>query len=121
MATLAVLGTVEAPGDRCHPPPAGAFASVPQRSWGFVALGPMTTRSNRPVPAAVVYGASGGAGTTTVVVPLVVLTQPGHVGGHRVLVDFGSGAFDVLGRPPYKPPAQTGAHRSPVGADCGRS
>ena len=62
----------------------------------------MTTRSNRPVPTAVVCGTSGGAGTTTVAVPLAVLTQAGHVGSHGVLVDFDSGVFDVLGQPPLQ-------------------
>ena len=43
-----------------------AFVSVPD---GFVVCGLMTTRSNRPVPTAVVFGISDGAGTTTVAVP----------------------------------------------------
>ena len=81
----------------------------------------MTTRSNRPVPTAVVCGTSGGAGTTTVAVPLAVLTQADHVGGHSVLVVFVSGAFDVLGQPPYKPPGLAAARRSPIGANCGGS
>ena len=81
----------------------------------------MTTRSNRPVPPVVVCGTSGSAGTTTVAVPLAVLTQTGHPGGHSVLVDFDSGAFDVLGQPPYMLPGRATAHRGPIGANCGGS
>ena len=69
----------------------------------------------------VVYGACGGAGTTTAAVPLAVLTQPGRPGGHSVLVDFDARAFDVLGQSRYKPPGRTAAHPSPAGADCGGS
>ena len=61
----------------------------------------MTTRSNGPVPTVVVYGASGGVGTTTVAAAMAMLTQAGHDRGHTVLVDFDSRAFDVFGEPPY--------------------
>lgn len=64
-------------------------------------------------------GTTGDAGTATVAVPLVVLTQAGHPGGHAVLVDFDAQAFDALGQPPYMSPGCTAAHRSPIGADCG--
>ena len=122
LATLAVVSTVGASGG---PPPAGcvrerssAFVSVP---GGFVALGLMTTRSNSPVPPVVVCSTSGFAGTTTVAVPLAVLTQAGHPGGHSVLVDFDCRAFAVLGQPSYILPGRATAHRSPIGADCGGS
>lgn len=65
----------------------------------------MTTRSPRRVPTVVVYGASGGVGTTTVAAALAMLTQAGHASGHTVLVDVDGRAFDVLGRPPYTPGA----------------
>ena len=69
----------------------------------------MTTRSNGPVPTVVVYGASGGVGTTTVAAAMAMLTQAGHDRGHTVLVDFDSRAFDVLGQPPYSDISQPGA------------
>lgn len=74
----------------------------------------MTTRSNRPVPTVVVYGASGGVGTTTVAAAMAMLTQAGHAGGHTVLVDFDYRAFDVFGQPPYSDISEPGAthHRS---------
>lgn len=104
LATLAVNGTVEGVGR----PALGsiAFASVPLRSWGLRSLGPMTTRSNRPSPTARACAISGGAGTTTVAVPLTVPTHS-HLRGHRVMVDFDSRALDVMGQPP-KQPAATG-------------
>ena len=77
----------------------------------------MTARSNRPVSTAVVRGASGGAGTTRVAVPLATLTQPGRRGGHRVLVGFEGDAFGVLSWPP----GWAAAHQSPVGAHYGGS
>lgn len=80
-------------------------------------MGPMTTRSNRPVPAAVVWGTSGGAGTTGLAVPLAALTQP-TPRGYRVLVGLDSRVFDVLDRPPCELPGLAVARRSPVGADC---
>lgn len=69
----------------------------------------MATRSNRPVPTVVVYGASGGVGTTTVAAAMAMLTQAGHDRGHTVLVDFDSRAFDVLGEPPYSDISEPGA------------
>lgn len=74
----------------------------------------MTAGSNRPVPTVVVYGASGGVGTTTVAAAMAMLTQAGHGAGHTVLVDFDSRAFDVLGQPPYSDVSEPGAihHRS---------
>lgn len=69
----------------------------------------MTTRSNRPVPVVVVYGASGGVGTTTVAAAMAMLAQAGHGAGHTVLVDFDSRAFDVLGQPPYSDMSEPGA------------
>ena len=80
----------------------------------------MTTRSNRPVPTARACAISGGAGTTTVAVPLTVSTHS-HLSGHRVLVDFDSRALDVMGQPPYNPPRRVAAHRSYSGADRGGS
>lgn len=65
----------------------------------FVVLGPMTTRSSRSVPAVVVHGTCGGAGTTTVAVPLATLARAGH----SALIDCDSGALNVLGQPPDKP------------------
>ena len=81
-------------------------------------MGPMTTRSNRPVPAARAYAILGGAGTTTVAVPLTVSTHS-PLSGHRVLVDFDSRALGVLGQPPYNPPRRVAAHRSHRGDDRG--
>ena len=69
----------------------------------------MATRSNGPVPTVVVYGASGGVGTTTVAAAMAMLTQASHDGGHTVLVDFDSRAFDVLGEPPYSDISEPGA------------
>ena len=89
---------------------------VRERSWGFVALGPMTTRSSRSVPAAVVYGTSGGAGTNTVAVPLATLARDGHGG----LVDCDSGAFEVLGQSLDKPGWAAGC-RSAIGGECAGS
>lgn len=76
----------------------------------------MTTRSNHPVPTARACAISGGAGNTTVAVPLTVSTHS-PLGGHRVLVDFDSRALDVMGQPPYNPPRRVAAHRSHRGAD----
>ncbi|MDE0516290.1 MAG: hypothetical protein OXH43_08140 [Acidimicrobiaceae bacterium] len=76
----------------------------------------MTTRSNRPVLTARACAISGGAGTTTVAVPLTVPTQ-NHLSGHRVMVDFDSRALDVMGQPPNNPPRRVAAHRSHRGAD----
>ncbi|MYE66265.1 MAG: hypothetical protein F4231_10155 [Acidimicrobiaceae bacterium] len=69
----------------------------------------MTTRSNRPSPTARARAISGGAGTTTVAVPLTVPTHS-HLSGHRVLVD--SRALDVMGHPPNNPPRRVAAHLS---------
>ena len=80
----------------------------------------MTTKSSRPVPTAV-WGTWAGAGTACVAALLGTLTQAGHAGDRDVLVDLDSGAFDVLGQPPYKPPRPVTAHRSPIGVDCGGS
>ena len=112
LATLAVNGTVEGVGR----PALGsiAFASVPLRSWGLRSLGPMTTRSNRPSPTARARAISGGAGTTTVAVPLTVPTHS-HLSGPRVLV--ASRALNVMGQPPNNPPRRVAAHRSHRGAD----
>ncbi len=76
----------------------------------------MTTRSNCPVPTARVCAICGGAGTTTVAVPLTVPTHS-RLSGHRVLVDFDSRALDVMGQPPNNPPRRVAAHRSHSGAD----
>ena len=95
---------------------AAAFVSVSGRSRGFVALGPMTTGTRCSVLAAVVCGTLGGAGTNTVAVPLVTLTQAGHGG----VVDCDSGAFDVLGQPPDKPGWVNG-RRSGIGGGCAGS
>lgn len=54
-----------------------AFVGVPD---GFLVCGLMTTRSNCPVPTAVVFGISGGAGSTTVAVPLAALARAGRGG-----------------------------------------
>ena len=69
----------------------------------------MATGLNRPIPTVVVYGASGGVGTTTVAAAMAMLTQAGHDRGHTVLVDFDSRAFDVFGQPPYGDISQPGA------------
>ena len=90
-----------------------AFVSVPD---GFVVCGLMTTRSNRPMPTAVVFGISGGAGSTTVAVPLANLARAGRGG----LVDCDFGAFDVLGQPLDKP-GWAGGRRSAIGGDCAGS
>ncbi|MDE0656581.1 MAG: hypothetical protein OXH58_08395 [Acidimicrobiaceae bacterium] len=76
----------------------------------------MTTRSNCPVPTAVVFGISGGAGSTTVAVPLAALARAGRGG----LVDCDSVVFDVLGRPLDKPGWAAG-RRGPLGGDCAGS
>lgn len=55
---------------------------------GFVACGPMTTRSNRPTPPWQWYGSSGGVGITTAAAAMAVLTKTGHTGDYTVLVDF---------------------------------
>ena len=68
----------------------------------------MNTRPHRPGHTVVVYGASGGVGTTTVAAALAMLTQAGHASGHTVLVDFDSRAFDTLGQPPYSETAGPG-------------
>ena len=73
----------------------------------------MTTSSKGPVRTVVVYGASGGVGTTTVAAAMAMLTQAGHDRGHTVLVDFDSRAFDVFGQPPYSDISQPGSHPSP--------
>ena len=69
----------------------------------------MTTRASGPIPTVVVYGASGGVGTTTVAAAMAMLTQAGHDRGHTVLVDFDSRAFDVFGQPPYSDMSEPGA------------
>ena len=51
----------------------------------------MTTRSHRPVPTMMVRSSAGDSSTTTVAVPLAVLTQAGYPRGHTVLVDFDCG------------------------------
>lgn len=66
----------------------------------------MTTRSCSSVPAAAVYGTSGGA-ANTVAVPLATLARASH----SALVDYGSGAFDVL--EPLDKPGRPAARRSP--------
>lgn len=68
----------------------------------------MNTRPHRPGHTVVVYGASGGVGTTTVAAALAMLTQAGYASGHTVLVDFDSRAFDTLGQPPYSETAGPG-------------
>ena len=78
----------------------------------------MTTKSSRSVPTAV-RGAWAGAGTACVAAPLETLAQAGHAGDRGVLIDFDSGAFDVLGQPPYKAPRPVAAHRSQIGVHCG--
>ena len=121
LATLAVNDTVEGVG---RPPLARsrsrAFQSVPLRSWRLRSSGPMTTRSNRPVPTARTCAISGGTSTTTVAVPLIVSTHSA-LSGHRVLVDFDSRALDVMGQPPYNPPRRVAAHQSHRRADRGGS
>ena len=62
----------------------------------------MTTRLNRPGPTARTCAISGGAGTTTVAVPLTV-----------------SPHLDVMSQPPYSLPRRVAAHRSHSGADRG--
>ena len=79
----------------------------------------MTTRSNRPVPTARACGISGGAGTTTVAVPLTVSTHASHLSGHHVLADLDSRVLDVMGQPPYNPPRRVAAHRSHSGPGQG--
>lgn len=118
LATLAVNGTVEGVGRAALG--SIAFASVPEsvplRSRGLLSLGPMTTRSNRPVPTARVCAISGRAGTTTVAAPPTVPTHS-HLSGPHVMVDFDSRALDVMGQPPNNPPRRVAAHRSHSGAD----
>ena len=63
----------------------------------------------------VVYGASGGVGTSTVAAALAMVTQAGHIGGHTVLVDFDSRGYDVLGAPAYDDSAaRRGVHHRNV-------
>ncbi len=76
----------------------------------------MTTRSNRPVPTAVAWGTPGGTSTPTVAVAEALWSYPGCVGGHIVLVDFDSRAFDALGPPLCEPQLRVAARRSPIGA-----
>ena len=113
-APLAVNGGLsKASADRYHLPSARsrAFLCVP---GGLVALEPMTTRPHRLVPTAVALGTSGGAGTTTIAVPLAVPTQPRHPVGRSALVDFDSGAFNILGQPPHRPPRRAIEQPSPI-------
>ena len=80
----------------------------------------MTTRSSRSISAAVVYGTAGGAGTVTVAVRLATLARAGHDGSDIGVVDYDSGAFEVLGQPPDKPDWATGCHSASNG-DCAGS
>ena len=77
----------------------------------------MTTRSSRSVPAAVVYGTAGDAGAATVAVRLATLARAGHDGSDVGVVDYDSGAFEVLGQPPDKPGWAAG-RRSEIDGDC---
>lgn len=95
---------------------AGAFACVRQRSRGFVALEPMTTRSSRSVPAAVVYGTAGSAGAATVAVRLATVARAGHDGSDVGVIDYDSSAFEALGQLPDEPGWAAG-RRSAIDGD----
>ena len=70
----------------------------------------MTTRSSRSVPAAVVCGT----------VRLATLARAGHDGSDVGMVDYDSGAFELLGQPPDKPGWAAG-RRSAIDGGCAGS
>lgn len=81
---------------------------------GFVALEPMATKPDRPVPAAAAWCTCGGAGTTTAAMALAAPTHTDHRGGCRAW--GGSGAFHGLGQPRYRPPGPVAVPRRLTGA-----